>query len=127
MKTLLHFLISNIFIIKDLQQISDNVFYINDDQEFLEIKLKEKENILNDKDNKNCEDIFNSHVIHINDKITNIHILDDKNFLINFNNNTFYLCNSNDLKIITKIKLNLQLNDLVKDSQLLLFKRKKNY
>ena len=56
-----------------------------------------------------------------------LHILDDKNFLINFNNNTLYLWNSNDLKIITKIKLNLQLNDLVKDSQLLLFKRKKNY
>ena len=56
-----------------------------------------------------------------------LHILDDKNFLINFNNNTFYLCNSNDLKIITKIKLNLQLDDLVKYSQLLLFKMKKNY
>ena len=114
---------------KDFQQISDNIFYINDDEEFLEIKLKEKENILNDKDNKNWEDIFNSHVIHINDKRTNmsLHILDDKNFLINVNNNTFYLCNSNDLKIITKIKLNLQLDDLVKNSQLLLFKMKKNY
>ena len=56
-----------------------------------------------------------------------LHILDDKNFLINFNNNTLYLWNSNDLKIITKIKLNLQLDDLVKDSQLLLFKMKKNY
>ena len=113
---------------KDFQQISDNIFYKND-QEFLEIKLNGKENILNDKDNNNLEELFNEHLLYIKDERTNIslHILDGKKFLINANNNNFYICNSKDLKIITKLEINLQLNNQYKNAQLLLFKMEGGY
>ena len=51
----------------------------------------------------------------------------DKKILLNCGNNNFYVCDSNNLEIITKIELNPLLNDLVDYGELLLFKMKGIY
>ena len=112
---------------KDFQRISDNLFFTGSAEnyeKFLIIKLKGKENILNDGDNNDLEELFDEPVMYVNSNKGDIslYIMDDKRFLLNFNNNIFYLYNLNDLKIITKMEVNLQKENIIKKGQLLFCK-----
>ena len=111
---------------KDFQRISDNLFFTgsaDNSEKFVTIKFK-KENILNEGGNNVWEELFDEPEIYVNSNQDNIslYILDHKRFLLNFNNNIFYLYNLNDLKIITKMEVNLQKKNIVKKGQLLLCK-----
>ena len=103
------------------QQITDNIFFINSDSygdstniELLEIRLKGNENILNDIDYEKLENVFIERSINIKDGgISSLYSLDDEKFVINNNNNKFYVCDAKNLKKITKMELNLQLNNIL--------------
>lgn len=99
------------------QQITDNIFFINSDStyiELLEIRLKGNENILNDKDYEKMEKVFIEHSINIQDGgKSSLYSLDEEKFVINNNNNKFYVCDAKNLKKITKMELNLQLNNIL--------------
>ena len=99
------------------QQITDNIFFINSDStniEFLEIRLKGNENILNDIDYEKLENVFIERSIDIKDGgISSLYSLDDEKFVINNNNNKFYVCDAKNLRKITKMELNLQLNNIL--------------
>lgn len=113
---------------KNFQRISDNLFFIPSTEDnidkFLTIKIKGKENILNDEGNDGWTELFDNPKMYTNSKGENVslYILDDKRFLLNFNNNIFYLYNVNDLKIITKLEVNLQKENIINNGQLLLCK-----
>ena len=113
---------------KDFQRISDNLFFIAGTKDnldkFLTIKLKGKENILNDGGNNSWTKLFDNPEMYVNSNLDNmsLYILDDKRFLLNFNNNIFYQYNLNDLKTITKMKLNLQKENIINKGQLLFCK-----
>lgn len=92
------------------QQITDNIFFINSDStyiELLEIRLKGKENILNDKDYEKLENVFIERSINIQDGgKSSLYSLDEEKFVINNNNNIFYVCDAKNFKKITKMELN---------------------
>ena len=116
---------------KDFQPISDNLFFtgsVDNNEKFLTVKFK-KENILNDGSNNVWEELFDNPEMYVKSNRDNIslYILEDKRFLLNFNNNIFYLYNLNDLKIITKMEVNLQKENIIKKGQLLLCKIRGNY
>ena len=88
------------------------------------------------------KNIFIQHEIKIKDEKNisfesniSLHPLNSKKLVINFNDNNFYILDIKNMQIITKIKINLQLNNLVKpkdhfssfiDSILFLKMNKKN-
>ena len=44
--------------------------------------------------------------------------LDDKNFVINLDNNIFYICDAENLTTKTKIDLNLPLNNSIQNNKI---------
>lgn len=107
-------------------KISDNKYFIYFDNcsdginfYFSEINIKGNEHILTDE--KKLPDLFDEKVLEIKEKITfNISLisLDDKNFVINLDNNIFYICDAENLTTKTKIDLNLPLNNSIQNNKI---------
>ena len=53
---------------------------------------------------------------NMNNLNISLHPLNDKKLIINFNDNDFYVLDIQNMQIITKMKINLQLNKLVKET-----------
>lgn len=118
-----------IFLENSFQLISNNKFFINSitftdfiSINFAEINLKDNENLLNKKDEE-LKNIIIGHEIKIPGERNlsfnlniSLHPLNDKKLVINFDDNNFYMLDIQNMQIITKMKINLQLNKLVEEN-----------
>jgi hypothetical protein len=116
-----------VFVENSFQLISNNIFFINDmtyqdytSINFAEINLNDNDNLLN-KNDEELKNIFIQHEIKIKDENKiydesniSLHPLNNEKLVINLNDNNFYILDIKNMQIITKIKINLQLNKLVK-------------
>ena len=121
--------INVVFLENSFQHISNNIFFISalayqeyTNIDFAEINLNDNDNLLN-KNYEEFKNIIIKHEIKIKDENEkniysesniSLHPLSDRKLVINFNDNNFYILDIKNMKIITKIKINLQLNKLVK-------------
>ena len=102
-------------------KISDNKYYISYESNFfcfLEINLMGNENLFNDR--KKLIDLFDDKVITINEKKTkntSVCSLDERNFIINLDNNIFYLCDTQNLQKKLKFNLNIPLLKSIENNQ----------
>lgn len=97
--------------IKGFIPISEDTYYLSYEEStncnFSKIHLKGNENLFNDDDKDKFMDLFDEVTIKLNEKVGNfisLFSLNEEKFVINFKPNTFYIFNSKNLELITKLE-----------------------
>lgn len=122
-------------------KLTDNKYFLyseshsnSTDLNFWEINFKGNENLL--KERKRIPDLFEEKRITIkecNRKVFSVFPLNEKNFVVNFEDNIFYIYRSDNFQVLTKIKMNIplydnvQMNEYQKECRILSMKTKGIY